>query len=233
MNSDSPALIPRAFALLKRRPGYVWRAARGYSLFVISRWLRAAGFSPRGVSLGPNVRLQRNSAVMAESPAARIVIGGDSIIYEYAKIESFGSGLIEIGEASIIGEARIFSRYRIRIGKRFLSSWNVFIQDFEPHPVDPDERRRQVERMVAEFRPVFTSTPPPVKRERSAGEFPGEEIRIGDDVWVGANATILKGAHLGDGCIVAAGAVVTRGEYPPGSILAGNPARIVKSVAAS
>ena len=230
MSSKTPTLISRAFTLLRRRPGYAWRAFRGYSLFVVSRWLRAAAGAPRGVTLGSNVRLQRNSALMAESPDARISIGADSIVYEYAKIESFGRGKIEIGDASILGEVRIFSRYRIKIGKRFLASWNVFIQDFEPHPVDPAERRRQVERMVAEFRPIFVSDPPPIERENGAAEFPGEEIVIGDDVWVGANTTILKGARLGDGCIVATGAVVTRGDYAPGSVLAGSPARVVKNV---
>ena len=230
MSPYSPSLASRALALLRRRPGYVWRALRGYSLFVVSRWVRVVKGTPAGVTLGRNVRLQRNSTVMAESPGARIVIGADSIVYEYGKIESYGRGVIEIGEGSILGDVRIFSRYRIRIGKRFLTSWNVFIQDFDPHPVDPAERRKQVERMVAEFRPIFDKAPPPIEREGAAAEFPGEAIAIGDDVWVGANASILKGARLGDGCIVATGAVVTRGEYPPGSILAGNPARIVKTV---
>ena len=53
-------------------------------------------------------------------------------------------------------------------------------------------------------------------------------IRIGSNCWIGAKATILDGVDLGHGCIVAAGAVVTEGEYPDNSILGGVPARIIK-----
>jgi acetyltransferase-like isoleucine patch superfamily enzyme len=53
-------------------------------------------------------------------------------------------------------------------------------------------------------------------------------IVIGNDCWIGAKVTILDAAHIGDGCIVAAGAVV-RGEIPPYSVVGGVPAKIIKS----
>lgn len=53
-------------------------------------------------------------------------------------------------------------------------------------------------------------------------------IKIEDDCWVGAKVTFLDGAHVGRGCVIAAGAVV-RGEIPPYSIAAGVPARVVRS----
>lgn len=52
-------------------------------------------------------------------------------------------------------------------------------------------------------------------------------IKIGRDCWIGAKATILDGADIGDGCIVAAGAVV-RGKIPPYSIIGGVPAKVIK-----
>lgn len=52
-------------------------------------------------------------------------------------------------------------------------------------------------------------------------------IVIGDDCWIGAKSTILDGAIIGKGCIVAAGAVVT-GAFPDYSIIAGVPAKIIK-----
>lgn len=52
-------------------------------------------------------------------------------------------------------------------------------------------------------------------------------ITIGKGCWIGAKATILDGADIGDGCIVAAGAVV-RGKIPPNSIIGGVPAKIIK-----
>lgn len=52
-------------------------------------------------------------------------------------------------------------------------------------------------------------------------------IKIGKDCWVGAKATILDGSIIGNGCIVAAGAVVT-GEFPDNCIIGGVPAKIIK-----
>jgi acetyltransferase-like isoleucine patch superfamily enzyme len=55
-------------------------------------------------------------------------------------------------------------------------------------------------------------------------------ISIGDHCWIGINALVLKGVTLGQGTVVAAGSVVGSGEYPPFSLLAGNPARVIRSV---
>lgn len=52
-------------------------------------------------------------------------------------------------------------------------------------------------------------------------------IEIGEHVWVGARVTILKNSLLHDGVVVAAGAVVS-GEFPPGSLIAGVPAKVVR-----
>lgn len=51
--------------------------------------------------------------------------------------------------------------------------------------------------------------------------------KIGNDVWLGANVVVLRGVTIGDGCIVAAGAVVTK-DLPPYSIAGGIPARVIK-----
>lgn len=56
----------------------------------------------------------------------------------------------------------------------------------------------------------------------------GTGIVIGANCWIGAKATFLDGTRLGNGCIVGAGSVV-RGEFPDNTILAGVPARILRS----
>ncbi len=50
---------------------------------------------------------------------------------------------------------------------------------------------------------------------------------IGNDVWIGYNATILNGVKVGDGAIIGAGSVVTK-NIPPYAVVAGNPAKIIK-----
>lgn len=54
------------------------------------------------------------------------------------------------------------------------------------------------------------------------------DTRIGKNCFIGAHSVILPGVTVGDGSIVAAGAVVNR-DVPPGSIVAGNPAKVIKS----
>jgi maltose O-acetyltransferase len=60
------------------------------------------------------------------------------------------------------------------------------------------------------------------------GMGPTEPIIIEDDVWIGSRVTILKNVRIGKGAIVAAGSVVTK-NVPPYAVVAGNPARVVKS----
>ena len=56
--------------------------------------------------------------------------------------------------------------------------------------------------------------------------FKGDTI-VGNDVWIGQNAVILPGVHIGDGCIIGANAVVAS-DIPPYSVAVGNPARVIK-----
>ena len=55
--------------------------------------------------------------------------------------------------------------------------------------------------------------------------YDNKSVKIGNDVWIGANAFIMPGTILGDKCIVSAHSVVGARQYPSGTILAGHPAR--------
>lgn len=55
-----------------------------------------------------------------------------------------------------------------------------------------------------------------------------KEVCIDDDVWIGGRVIILPGVKIGKGCIIGAGAVVSK-DVPPYSIAVGNPAKVVKS----
>lgn len=60
---------------------------------------------------------------------------------------------------------------------------------------------------------------------------PGQPIVIENDVWIGSRAVVLPGVRIGQGSIVGAGAIVSK-DVPPYVVVAGNPARIVRSLAA-
>jgi len=56
-----------------------------------------------------------------------------------------------------------------------------------------------------------------------------EPIVIGDNTWIASRAIILKGVTIGEGCVIAAGAVVTK-NVPPYSMVAGVPAVVVREI---
>jgi acetyltransferase-like isoleucine patch superfamily enzyme len=64
-------------------------------------------------------------------------------------------------------------------------------------------------------------------REGDIGATSKGDVVIGNDVWLGYGSMIMSGVGIGDGAVIAAGAVVTR-DVEPYSIVAGNPARLIK-----
>ncbi|NLW79456.1 MAG: sugar O-acetyltransferase [Ruminococcaceae bacterium] len=74
---------------------------------------------------------------------------------------------------------------------------------------------------------IYTATQSLDYRERIAGKEFGRPVKLGDNVWVGGNAVILPGVTIGDDVVVAAGAVVTK-DVPANTIVAGNPARVIR-----
>lgn len=57
--------------------------------------------------------------------------------------------------------------------------------------------------------------------------FEKKAVKIGNGCWIGANAFLMPGVELGEGCVVSAGAVVSGKKYPEYKIIAGNPARVI------
>lgn len=218
----------KAIWFARHRPGRIWAHLRTLRTFWVSRQLYRWLPHP-GIELGHNVRVQRFGTLMAEAPNARIRLGAHSLVFEKALLEAYDQGSIEIGDSAILSDVRIYSRGKVRIGHRFLGSWNLFVQDYSPHPTQAATRALQTEWSTRLFSPTWATA----EERRLAPlnwDFSPGEIIIGDDVWVGAQCVILKNAHIGSGCIVAAGSVVTAGDYPPNSLLAGNPAKVIKDL---
>ena len=123
---------------------------------------------------------------------------------------------IEIGDGVGISGATIYARKGIYIGDNTCIGGNVKILDNDFHPVESEKRN------------ALLSGKAPESGEMA--EWIGtKEIRIGKNCFIGCNAIILKGSELGDGCVVGAGAVVS-GKYESGSIIVGNPARVVRKI---
>lgn len=74
---------------------------------------------------------------------------------------------------------------------------------------------------------IITINHDPDPENRSATY--GRPVVIGDNVWIGVNSTILPGVSIGCGAIIGANSVVTK-DVPPMTVVAGNPARIIKTL---
>ena len=61
------------------------------------------------------------------------------------------------------------------------------------------------------------------------GDMHPSRVRIGSNVWIGANATILPGVTIGDDAVIAAASVVTR-DVPAGTLVLGSPARVIRTL---
>lgn len=73
---------------------------------------------------------------------------------------------------------------------------------------------------------IYTATHPTDYKERRQEREYGKPVSIGDDSWIGGQATILPGVTIGQKCIIGAGAVVTK-DVPNYATVLGNPAKLV------
>jgi acetyltransferase-like isoleucine patch superfamily enzyme len=147
------------------------------------------------------------------------VQAGKMVLPEYVRVQSdilvrFG-GELTIGKYSGIGyRSLIRCEERVSIGEYCMISYDVAIFDTNTHSTDWRERRE----IARNSFPI--GAPETVKPDTSP-------IQIGDDVWIGMGASILKGVKLGDRCIVGMRAMVTRGDYAAGSAIVAQPPRVI------
>lgn len=189
----------------------LWYPDRPWHLF--KRLLRRHRFW-KYAHIGGNFVYSAKSGCLAEHPGL-IEIGENCMII--GKLESQGEGCITIGSHTAIHEHSVLGSVdRITVGSFVMISNHVHIYDNNNHPTDP-ALRREICRSGHRGDLV---------RWKHAAHAP---VTIGDDVWIGEYAYIGKGVTVGQGAVVAAHAVVTR-DVPPYTIVAGNPARIVKEL---
>jgi len=144
---------------------------------------------------------------------AGLRVGRHTTIWR-ASLAADEAAVIEIGDYCYIANASLVCSERISIGSRVLVAGGVTIADSDFHPLAPAARLADT---------VALSPAGDRKRRPNIETRP---VRIEDDVWIGFNATILKGVRVGAGALVAPGALVLR-DVPAGAEVAGNPAVVL------
>lgn len=76
---------------------------------------------------------------------------------------------------------------------------------------------------------IYTASHPVHPDTRNTAYEYGIEMTIGDNVWIGGNAVICPGVHIGSNTVIGAGSVVTR-DIPEWVIAAGNPCRVIRKI---
>ena len=112
--------------------------------------------------------------------------------------------------------------YNITMGDEVFMNFNCCILD-----VMPVRFGNQV--MVAPNVQIYTATHPMNAKERHSGREYAKPITIGNQVWIGGGAIICPGVTIGNGVVVGAGAVVTK-DIPDHTVVAGNPARVIRHI---
>ncbi|HEX3537983.1 MAG TPA: sugar O-acetyltransferase [Stellaceae bacterium] len=114
--------------------------------------------------------------------------------------------------------------YNIRVGRNCFINYNCVFLDCAPIEIGDDLQ-------MAPAVQLYTATHPLDRQTRVVeGLEMAYPIRIGSGVWIGGGAIILPGVTIGDGAVIGAGSVV-RNDVPADTLVVGNPARMIRSVA--
>lgn len=171
-----------------------------WRLGIVAGYVRASWWRICGASLSPKVLIGKNCEI---THARQIKIGTRSVVEPGVVFKMVGSNAsVRIGANVFVGRGTILDIVgECHIGDGCLIAPGSFLTDHN-HAMAPN--------MPIWRQPCIASV-----------------VTLGNDVWLGARAIVLPGVTIGDGAVVAAGAVVTR-DVAPMSIVAGVPARFIR-----
>lgn len=146
------------------------------------------------------IKNSRAEALFVADKAARFCIKGNFSAYYNTDIRIFQGATLTIGSGYMNAGAQIRCQNRISIGNNVAIARDVIVMDTDAHPLIYPDRHE-----IHSAKPVV----------------------IGNNVWVGTRAIILKGVTIGDGAVIAAGAVVVK-DVPSRTLVAGVPATVIR-----
>jgi acetyltransferase-like isoleucine patch superfamily enzyme len=145
---------------------------------------------------------------------SRLEVGEDCLLHTQISFDRAGA-LFSCGDRCFVGRSNMVIAEAVKLGDDVVISWGVTIVDHNSHALIWSDRKNDVLDW-ADGRKDWTNVAI-------------APVHVQDKVWIGFNAIILKGVTIGEGAIVAAGAIVTK-DVPPYTIVAGNPARVIREL---
>ena len=182
-------------------------------------WDWYPGTVPENVVLDETAYLETTySFLLFRSREARAVeIGRGASIYLGTMFDVGPNGRVQVGAYSLVNGARIICDAEVTLGDYALISWNVVFMDSYRMPLDPTLRSRLLEGAR------------PGARLCAEADVPARPIHISDNVWIGFDSCVLPGVKVGYGAVIGARSVVAQ-DVAPYTVVAGNPARVIRSI---
>ena len=154
----------------------------------------------------------------------KVIIGEDCMLG--VSITSEGNGAyFKFGDRVYIGKSQIICRSGIEFESNILVAWGVTFYDHDSHSLDYMSRREDITQQIEDYRNNNGN----YVKTKDWSVVKTKPIKVCKDSWIGMNAVILKGVTIGEGAIVAACSVVTK-DVPAFTVVAGNPAIVVKKL---
>lgn len=153
-----------------------------------------------------------------------VKIGNDTIIGCSILLESDIAEIV-VGNNNWIGASNISCKTKVTIEDNVFISWGCYISDHDSHSINYLDREQDLKLQLANFKSGM-----PLLTDKNWDVVNSKPIKICSNSWIGMNCIILKGVTIGEGAIVAAGSVVTK-DVPAWCVVAGNPAKVVKTLA--